>query len=163
LSWFWQKMDTFTAGIVIALSGAGASQGQAFVAQYIQRLGGHLDEAKAQLFNVQTGLRYKLMSETVRTELEAEANARVEQLQSAYDAISGSNVFTRPFAFFSHAETTIVSGTWRDFVPALPLDATSAFYVFLGMILGFIVYEIVKLPFAAAGQKSGRRKFKRRL
>src|SRR5690606_35559404 len=99
----------------IAVTGIAASQGQTFIVQYIQRLGGHLDEATSQLVSVQTGLRYKLMSGAVRAELEADAQARVDQLQSAYDAITGANIFTRPFAFFGHAEPSIVAGTWQDF------------------------------------------------
>ena len=163
LEWIWRKLDTFAGAVVIAVAGIAASQGQTFIVQYIQRLGGHLDEATAQLVNVQTGLRYKLMSEAVRKELEADAQARVDQLQSAYDAITGANIFTRPFAFFSHAEPTIVAGTWHDFVPALPFDATTITYVIMGMILGFLFYEFIKLPVLAVTHSSQRRRFKRRL
>ena len=163
LEWIWRKLDAFAGAVVIAVAGIVASQGQTFIVQYIQRLGGHLDEATAQLLNVQTGLRYKLMSETVRKEIETDAQSRVDQLQGAYDAIVGANIFTRPFAFFGHAEPAIVAGTWHDFVPALPLDATTITYVIMGMILGFLFYEFIKLPVLAVTHGSHRRRFKRRL
>ena len=163
MGWIWRKLDAFAGAALIGGAGIAASQGHAFLAQYVQRLGGHFDEAKAQLFNVQNGLRYKVMSETVRSELEAEAHARVNQLQAAYNAIADSNVFIRPFAFFTHAETTIVAGTWHDFVPALPLNATSVTYVIMGMILGFLFYEIIKLPILAVAHGPRRRRFRHRL
>lgn len=163
MGWILRKLDAFAAAVVIAVTGAAASQGQAFIAQYIQRLGGHLDEAKAQLFNVQNGLRYRVMDETVRAELETEAQTRVADLQNAFDAIAGANVFTKPFAFFAHAEPTIVAGTWSNFVPALPLGAAAVMYVFVGMVAGFIVYEVVKMPFAAFSSAPKRRRFKKRL
>jgi len=163
VSWIWRKLDAFVGAVAIALAGVTASQGQAFVAQYIQRLGGHLDEAKAQLLSVQTGLRYELMSETVRAELETGAQMRVNDLQSAYDSIVGSDILTRPFAFFAHAESTIIAGTWHDFAPALPLDTVSIIYVFIGMILGFLIYELIKLPALVFRHNSHRRRFRPRV
>lgn len=162
MEWIWRKLDAFVGAVVIAVTGIAASQAQAFIAQYLQRLGGHLDEAKTQLLNVQTGLRYKEMSEPVRTEIEANALVRVESLQDAYDAITSANIFTRPFTFLGNAESAIVAGTWRDFVPALPLDAPSITYVFMGMILGFIIYEVMKLLIVEFTQGSHRRRFRHR-
>jgi hypothetical protein len=163
VKWIWRKLDTFVGAVVIALTGIGASQGQAFIAQYLQRLGGHLDEANAQLLNIQTGLRYKEISEAVRTELEADAQDRIESLQGAYDAITSANIFTKPFMFLGNAESAIVAGTWRDFVPVLPLDGASITYAFMGMILGFFIYEVMKLPISAFTQGSHRRRFRRRV
>lgn len=162
MKWIWRKLDAFLGAVVIAATGVAASQGQTFIDQYVQRLGGHLDEGKTQLLSVQAGLRYKAMSEAARTELEANAQARIENLQSAYDAIVNANIFTRPIAFFGNAEPAIVAGTWRDFVPALPLDATSVTYVFMGMVLGFVIYEVMKIPILAFRHGSHRRRFRRR-
>jgi hypothetical protein len=162
VDWILRKLDAFLGAAAIAVTGIAASQGQAFIVQYLQRLGGHLDEAKAQLANVQTGLRYKLMNESVRKELENEAQRRAAELQSAYDAIAHADIFTKPFALFRHADSTIMAGTWHDFVPALSLGAESVTYIIVGMVAGFIVYEVVKLPFVALLQEPRRRKFRRR-
>jgi len=162
VDWVWQKLDSFLGGTVIAVSGVAASQAQAFMIQYVQRLGGHLDEAKAQLNSVQHGLRYQLMSETVRKELENEARNRVADLQNAYTAITEANVFTKPFALLRHAESTMLNGTWRDFVPALSASTDSIVYIVMAMILGFVVYEAVKLPFLALLSEPRRRKFRKR-
>jgi len=162
VTWIWRKIDAFLGAAVIAASGVAASQAQAFIVQYIQRLGGHLDEASAHLNNVQNGLRYKLMNETVRKELETDAQARVDTLSGAYHAIADTNIFFKPIAFLRHADPAIVSGTWRDFVPSLSASADSIVAIIIAMILGFLIYEVVKLPLVAVAQGAPRKKFRRR-
>ncbi len=162
MSWVFHKLDTLLGGAVIGAGGVAASQAQAFMIQYIQRLGGHFDEAKLHLNNVQHGLRYQLMSETVRKELEAEAQRRVAALQNAYEAIVEANVFARPFAFLRHADTGMIAATWRDFVPSLPASTGSIAYIVAGMLLGFLAYEIVKLPVTTLLVEPRRRKFRKR-
>jgi hypothetical protein len=161
LEWIARKIDTLLAAVVIALAAVAASQSQAFIVQYTQRLGGHLDEARAHLSQVQTGLRYRLMSDTVRGELETDAKHRTAELQAAYDSIAKANSFAKPVALIRHADPTMLRGTWRDFVPALPLTPESFVYVLVGMLLGFIVYEVVKAPFALV-LSPRRRKFRKR-
>ena len=163
MAWIWQKLDSFLGAAVIAAAGVAASQAQAFMVQYVQRLGGHLDEASAQLSNVQNGLRYRLMSETVRKELGADAGGRVADLKAAYDAIAEANFFVKPFALLRHADATMLAATWRDFVPALPATADGYAYVGMVMILGFVVYEAAKLPVVFLIQEPRRRKFRRRV
>lgn len=162
MEWIARKLDAFLGAVVVAVAGIAASQAHAFLIQYVQRLGGHLDEAKAHLNNVQHGLRYQLMSETVRKELEADAQQRVNELQNAYHAIAEADVITKPFALLRHADPTMLAGTWHDFVPALPVTTDSIFYVVMAMVLGFVLYEIVKLPVVLLLQEPRRRKFRRR-
>jgi len=162
VTWVWHKLDTFIGAAVVAASGVAASQAQAFLVQYVQRLGGHLDEAKLNLANVQSGLRYRLMSDTVRKELETDASARVADLQNAYNAIAEANVVTKPFALLRHADSAMLAGTWRDFVPALPATADAIAYIIMAMILGFVLYELVKFPVLALIDEPRRRKFRRR-
>ena len=162
LNWIWRKLDMFAGAIVIASLGMIASQGQAFFSQYLQRLGGHIDEARAHLETVKTGSRYEAMDESVRFELEADAAERVSDLQTAYSMILDSNVLARPFTFARHADPTIIAGTWSDFVPAIPLDSASLIYMAMGMILGFAVYELLKLTTLVFKHGSHRRRFRHR-
>ncbi len=162
MEWFARKLDAFLAAIVIAAAAVAASQSQAFIIQYTQRLGGHLEEARAHLSTVQTGLRYRLMSDTVRGELETDAKHRASELQAAYDSIAKANSFAKPVALIRHADPTMLQGTWRDFVPALPMTSESAVYVIVGMVLGFLLYEIVKVPVVLIARGPSRRKFRRR-
>ena len=161
MEWIAQKIDTFIAAIIIAVFAVAASQSQIFVVQYTQRLGGHLEEARAHLSQVQTGLRYRLMSDTVRGELEADAKHRANELQAAYDSIAKANTFAKPIVLIRHADPTMLKGTWHDFVPALPLSSESVVYVFVGMLLGFFLYELVKAPLLLLASPR-QRKFRRR-
>ena len=161
MDWILRKLDSFIGAIVVAAAGIAASQAQAFMLQYVQRLGGHLDEAKATLNNILHGLRYQLMSETVRKELETAAQARVKELQDAYHAIADANIFIKPLVLLRHADSTMLAGTWRDFVPALSASIDNIVYVVMAMILGFLLYELVKLPLVAVASEP-RRKFRRR-
>ena len=161
MEWIAHKIDTFIAAIIIAAFAVAASQSQAFVVQYTQRLGGHLEEARAHLSQVQTGLRYRLMSDTVRGELETDAKRRTAELQTAYDSIAKANTFAKPVVLLRHADPTMLKGTWHDFVPALPLSSESAVYVLVGMVLGFFIYEIVKTPLLLVFSPR-QRKFRRR-
>ena len=103
------------------------------------------------------------MNNEVRKELEFEAQVRVDHLQAAYDAILGANIFTRPFTIFNHAEPTIVSEIWLSFVPTLTSDTTTIAYVIMGLIIGFLFYELIKLTIFSLIHVPRRRRFKRHL
>jgi hypothetical protein len=163
VEWFWQKVDTFLAAAVLAMAGTLASQGQAFTVQYTQRLDGRLEEARAHLEDVQGGLRYRVMGDEVRAELESQARQRVAVLQRAHDAVAEANVFTRPIVIFRHGEEGILGATWRDFAPALPLDADSAIYIVVGLVTGFLLYEVIKFPIVLIAREPRRRRFRRRI
>ncbi len=162
MTWIIRKLDMLIGAGLAAIAGMAASQVQAFIVQYVQRLGGHLDEALANLDRIRNGVRYQTMSDVVRRELETDAALRVDELRSAYDAISQSGVITRPFTFLSRADDAIVAGTLRDFVPAVPLDSSAIFYVLAGIVVALAAYEIVKFPFALILSQPRRRKFKKR-
>lgn len=101
------------------------------------------------------------MSDTVRGELEADAKHRANELQAAYDSIAKANTFAKPIVLIRHADPTMLKGTWHDFVPALPLSSESVVYVFVGMLLGFFLYELVKAPLLLLASPR-QRKFRRR-
>ncbi len=162
MSYFGQKVDSFLAAALIAACGVAGSQGQAFAVQYIQRLGGHLDEAREHLADVQTGLRYRVMGDTVRGELETAAKDRVAVLDVAYSKAKNANVLTRPIAIIRYGEPSILAGTERDFVPALPASREGIIYTVFGMILGFVFYELLRLPVRAILHAPPRRKFRKR-
>ena len=162
MSWLAEKIDAFLAAAVVALMGVIGSQGQAFTVQYVQRLGGHLDEARIHLSDVQGGLRYRVMGDTVRAELETDAKTRVATLQRAYDAVKGANIFIRPLAILRYGDVDVIAGTKRDFVPALPMNADAIIYTLVGMIGGFVIYEVVRLPVLLILREPRRRKFRKR-
>lgn len=160
MDWFWRKVDVLVAAVFVAVTAIAASQGHAFMLQYEERLARETGQAQARLNEIKTGLRYKLMSDVVRSELEGAAQTRFAQLNIAYTAIAGAGV-TKPIALLRHRDAELVAETERLFAPRLPRDANGIIYALLGALLGFLVYEVVKYPVAFLARPR-QRKFRRR-
>ncbi|MHB1206259.1 MAG: DUF2937 family protein [Rhodospirillaceae bacterium] len=162
MEWIARRIDTFLAAVIIAAAAIAACQSQAFIMQYLHRLDGELTTAKVELAGIQTGLRYKLMSDTVRQEIETAARTRTQALQSSYDSVAKTNLFVRPLVLARSGDPALMDATWRGFVPALPETPGSIAFAVVGMILGFAVYEAVKFPFLLLLREPRRRKFRKR-
>ena len=147
------------------LCAAGAvifSQFPEFMQQYMQRLGGHLDEARRQLQQfehaaTQSGLTVaKLAGQTTANSDPAvarlggvmkEAIARVDTLSAAQAAVDHASIWSRPFVFLKHADPTIARATWGVFKPAVPTTFEGLVYALLGMVIVMILYHLgIKYP-----------------
>lgn len=162
MEWLAHKLDTFLAAVVIAAMAIAACQSQVFIIQYLSRQNAQLAVAKAELAGVETGLRYKLMSDTVRKEIETGARTRAAALQASYDSVARSNLFARPLILARSGDQALMQATWRDFVPALPETSGSIAFTIVGLVLGFVIYEVIKFPFALLLREPKRRKFRKR-
>jgi hypothetical protein len=162
VEWFAHKLDIFVAAVIVAAMAIAACQSQVFVMQYLARQSGQLAAAKAELTGVETGLRYKLMSETVRQEIETGARTRAQALQASYDSVARGNLFARPLILARSGDRTLMEATWRDFVPALPATPGSIAFTIIGVVIGFLIYEVIKFPFALLIREPKRRKFRKR-
>lgn len=162
MEWIAHKLDTFLAAVVIAVIAIGACQSQAFIIQYLHRLNGQLGAAKVELAGIETGLRYKLMSETVRKEIEATARGRAQALQGSYDSLAHTPLFVRPLVMARSGDRSLMETTWRGFVPALPVTPGSVAFTIVGMVIGFLIYEAVKFPFVLLIREPKKRKFRKR-
>jgi hypothetical protein len=160
VEWLLRKADVLIAAVFVAAAAVGASQGHAFMTQYEERLARDLGQARARVSEIRTGLRYKLMSDVVRGDLEAAAQTRFDRLNIAYSAIAGAGV-TKPYALARYREPRLVAETEGAFVPRLPRDTAGVLYTVLGALLGFLAYEIVKFPVVLSARPR-QRKFRRR-
>lgn len=151
MGWLLRKVDMLGGAVIAGGAGAGASQLQAFMVQYLQRLGGHVDEAQRAFDAIGQGERYRQMDGATRELITGDALVRVGELRTAHDAISQGDLISRPFAFFRHLDLAIAERTWEGFVPALPFDTAGLVYAATGLLVGLILYELVKglvaLPF----------------
>jgi hypothetical protein len=161
VEWVWRKVDVLVAAVFVAGSSIAASQGHAFMTQYEERLGRDLEQARTRVNEIKTGLRYRLMSDVVRTELETTAQTRFEQLNTAHTAIAGAGPVTKPYALMRHREPTLMAETERGFVPRPPRGAGGVFYAALGALIGFLVYEVLKFPLGLLARPR-QRKFRKR-
>jgi len=148
MRWILKKLDSMAGTVVAAVTGLAASQLVAFIHAYLQRLGGHIDEArlgKGALFDGR--MAGVIPDETLRARIADLAQARIDALEQGFRAIDQAGVFAKPFAFFAHFDRDIALATLHAFQPALPVDAPSLTFCLAGIVLGWIVWETVKSPF----------------
>jgi len=138
------------------------SQVPEFMQQYLQRLGGHLDEARRQLQQfqqaaAQSGLTLdRLIGQTSANADPAVAKlggvmtaaiARVDTLETAQSAIQHASIWSRPFVFMRYVDSSIAHATWAIFKPAVPTTVEGLIYALLGMLVLIGTYHLgVKYP-----------------
>ena len=151
------------------LGAVSLSQAPEVFQQYLQRLGGNLDEARLVLARYESvaresGITLAQLVEATRAQASApvaklggliiEAQNRVEALASAELSLRLASVWTRPFVFFSHYDYGIVRGTWAAYKPAVPVTTEGAIYAVVGMGLALLVYQLgVIWPCRALGRR----------
>ncbi len=133
------------------------SQAPEFMQQYLQRLGGHLDEARRQLTIFQktasdAGLSFgQFITQTSANADPAvarlggvmnQAAERVSALQSAHDALHQSALWQRPFVFMRHVDLEIARAASAMFKPAVPVTIEGAIYALAGMLLVLAIYHL---------------------
>ncbi len=144
------------------LGAVGLSQAPEFFQQYLQRLGGHLDEARLALARYEavareSGITLAQLIETTRAQaaapvarlgdVMAEALARVQKLEAAEAALRGASLWERPFVFLRHVDTDIAARAWAVFKPAVPVTTEGLVYAVVGMALALALYQLlVVLP-----------------
>ncbi len=142
------------------------SQVPEFMQQYVQRLGGHLDEARRQLQQfehaaLQSGLTLdRLIGQTAANPDPAvarlggvmtEAVTRVDTLTAAQTALQDASLWSRPFVFLGHLDSSIARATWSVFKPAVPTTLEGLVYALLGMLILMTVYHVgIKYPITRA-------------
>ena len=144
------------------------SQAPEFIQQYLQRLGGHLDEARRQLAQfrdvaAQSGLTLdRLIAQTSSNTDTAVAKLggvmthsveRVAELESAQAAIQNASLWSKPFVFARHVDPTIAQATWDIYRPAVPTTVEGLIYALLGMFVFLALYHaLVRFPLSRASR-----------
>jgi hypothetical protein len=133
------------------------SQGPEFMQQYLQRLGGHLQEAQRQLglfrqAATQSGQTLERFIIETRTNANAgvahlssvmsDAVDRTASLQTAHDALTHSSLWTRPFVFLQHIDPAIARATWAAYLPAVPTTLEGLLYAMAGMLACLLIYHV---------------------
>ena len=132
------------------------SQVPEFMQQYLQRLGGHLDEARRQLAQfqataTQSGLTLDrfIAQTTANAEpsvarlggVMTETVARVESLAAAQSALEHASLWSRPFIFLARLDLPIARATWGIFKPGVPTTLEGLVYALAGMLVMLAVYH----------------------
>jgi hypothetical protein len=157
MGWIGRRLNSLAETIVAAVTGLAALQLQAFIHAYQQRLGGHIDEARLGLQNVVNGGGQMAAEEAgLRDRLASVSRDRIETLTSAQDAIDKAGPFEKPFVFFTHMDMEIGLATAQSFVPAIPLDMTSLIFGGIGIVVGWLLWGVLKSPVALFRRKERR-------
>lgn len=146
MNWLLGRLDRLIGTVIGAFGGLAASQTQAYIQAYLQRLGGHIDEARATYQKLQSGGFLPGADGPAQERMAAAFGRRVEDLTQAYNAIANAEVFERPWQFVTHMDRAIAEAALTNFTPALPLDTASLVFALTGVVLGWLLYEMVKLP-----------------
>lgn len=161
--------DTLVDRILCVFGAILFSQGPEFVQQYLQRLGGHLEEARRQLaafqqtaaqaglsldqFIAQTGANADVAVARLAGVMTAAVD-RVASLQSAHEALLHTSLWTRPFVFVRHLDLGIARATGAIYQPAVPTTAEGLVYSLAGMLALLALYHFgVKRVIALFGRR----------
>ena len=156
------KGDGLIDRLLCVIGAVVCSQLPEFIQQYLQRLGGHLDEARRQLEQFQTvaakaglTLQQLVANSLASTEptvarlggVMRDTAARVDALAAADTAIRHASMFTRPLVFVRHVDLGVARATWTIFRPAVPTTAEGMIYAAVGVLLALALYHgAVKFP-----------------
>lgn len=149
--------DGLTDRILCVVGAVLFSQGPEFMQQYLQRLGGHLDEARRQLAVFQkTAAQAGLTLDRFITQTAANADPAVARLadaisgavertaalQAAHDALLQAALWERPFVFLRHLDAGIARAAAAVYQPAVPTTAEGLVYAFAGMLCVLALYHL---------------------
>lgn len=153
MGWISRKFDNLGSACCGAGGGMGLSQAPAFTQAYMQRLGGHLDEAKRTLRQIESGELLGFLQGGERAQAISQFQQRVTELEAAYQAIDLAGPLMRPLMVLRHADADVAARAWEHFTPAIPIDPPSLIYTGIGILAALLVYEIAKAPAALFGRR----------
>jgi hypothetical protein len=159
MGWMSRKFDNLGSACCGAGGGMGLSQAPAYTQAYLQRLGGHLDEARRTLGLVESGEWFRHLTGVDRQSVEIELRARVVELEQSYQAITEATPVMQPLVMMRYADGDIAARAWEHFTPAIPIDPPSLIYTGIGVVLALLIYELIKSPAALVKRKPPRKHF----
>lgn len=139
------------------------AQAPEFMQQYLQRLGGHLAEARRQLLQFEEIARQagKTLQELAAQylanadpsvvsmgKLVKETEARVNTLSAAEIALRDASVWTRPFIFLRDLDWEIAKGASAVYKAAVPTTLEGLIYAGIGVAAILALYHGCAAPLA---------------
>lgn len=156
MSWVGRRLDHLGSAAFGGAGGIGFSQAPAFVHAYLQRLGGHIDEARLTIEKIENGRILPWLDDAARSEASAELAARLGQLEQLRQSLLDAPPVLRPALLMRQGDWSIARRAAEDFVPAVPIDPASLTWTAIGIVAAVVVYEIVKVPAWAVRRRRAR-------
>lgn len=145
--------------IFALLCAAAMSQFPAFHQQYLQRVGGALDELNRQIDDLDQRaaaqnmdrfdyIRHFQSNDDAIIQTEGDAMlamiARRERMTDALGRLRNATWYTMLVEVAFHLEPDIAASTAKDFVPAVPLSVAGGAHGFLGFLFGWLLPPTVR-------------------
>lgn len=157
MSWLARRLDHLGSAAAGGVGGIGFSQAPAFTHAYLQRLGGHIDEAGRTIDRLAAGEVLPWLDADARARAVAELTQRLTELEQLRQAVLDAPAMLRPLTLLRQAEWSIVQAAFDDFAPAIPIDPASIVWTLAGVIVAALMWDTARLPFWAAGRLRARR------
>jgi hypothetical protein len=146
MSWITRKLDNLGAAALGGGLAAVSSQAPAFADAYLQRLGGRVDEARDTLARIEEGTMLPGATAETLHDLAREQAQHLHGLSTQYESLRAAHPAMRPLRVLLDLDPAVAGRVLADFTPALPLDIGGAVWVAVGLLLGLILWELVKAP-----------------
>jgi len=167
-----EKISAFFSGIadrLISILGAvGMAQFPQFFSQYLQRLGGHLQEIRRAINKYEQAAESLGISfeDYIRQHLTAEERVfqtsgeviagllnRLENIENSFYQLQQAGPFTRWIIFFQEADWEIARQTLTFYTPGIPTSMEGIIYAFTGLLLGWGLFSLFKTAFNTLDNK----------
>lgn len=157
MSWLTRRLDHIGSAAAGGTGGLTLSQAPAFTNAYLQRLGGHIDEARGTIERVASGEILPWLAENGRERALEELTVRLEQLQQLQSTLLEAPALLRPVRLLMEADWSIAKNTAEAFVPAVPLSPAALTWTLIGVLLAALAWDSLKIPFWARTKVRERR------
>lgn len=157
MNWIARRLDHLGSAAAGGIGGIGLSQAPAFTHAYLQRLGGHIGEARRTIEKLAAGDILPWLGGEGREQAVAELTLRLTELERFHSVLMDSPAMLRPFTLMRHADWSIARGAAEAFVPAIPVDPASIVWTLIGVVIAALAWDATKIPFWAAGKARARR------
>ncbi|MEM7222460.1 MAG: DUF2937 family protein [Pseudomonadota bacterium] len=150
----------FVHGFVAVVGALGAGQFPAFYQQYLQRLGGRLDQAESDVGRlIEDAQRLgrtldAYISELMESGSEAARQAAIRELErvdnagalaNAYERLSSAQPWERPVVFADTFDPAVAKDTMAAFQPAFQLTTESLAHGAVGMLVALGLYTLAEV------------------
>ncbi len=142
-------------GLIALLGAAGFTQFPAFYQQYLQRMGGRLDQAQLDIARLlkdaqsagqtlEEHLKARVSSGTDEARQAAQRELErldgVNELESAYEALVMADPIQRPVVFAEHFDPALAREAVSAFEPAIPATQEALVYGGTGMVMALLLF-----------------------
>lgn len=166
--------ETFLERALCVLGAVAFAQFPEFAQQYLQRLGGALDEARRQLAHfelIASRAHLSLTDFIQRTRGNADTTVaqladviegtqtRVNALSVAETALREASAWERPVVFLRHLDAALARGTLDVYRPAVPTTYEGAVYALAGIATVLVIYHgFIRYPVTQAWRRRQQRR-----